>query len=61
MCCWFSVEVINGQVGFTAYATADIDFDPPETVIFDGIVSNYGGAYDNTTGEFTCPVTGQQS
>ena len=53
------MDVVIGAIGFTAYATADIIFDPPETVIFDGVVSNYGGAYDSMTGVFTCPVTGQ--
>ena len=50
---------VIGPIGFTAYATADMRFDDPlQTVIFDGVVANYGGAYDSTTGEFTCPVTG---
>ena len=48
-----------GPIGFTAYATQHVIIEnSPETVIFDGVLSNYGDAYDSMTGEFTCPVTG---
>ena len=54
-----SVDNVTNVIGFTAYATDTIVFlNPPETVIFDGVVSNYGDAYDSMTGVFTCPVTG---
>ena len=52
------MDAVIGPIGFTAYATAIMALDSLQTVIFDGVVSNYGGAYDRTTGEFTCPVTG---
>ena len=52
------MDAVIGAIGFTAYATTDMSFGSLQTVIFDGVVSNYGGAYDSTTGEFTCPVTG---
>ena len=59
---FFSANVVIGPIGFTAYATQHVIIEnPPETVIFDGVLSNYGGAYDSTTGEFTCPVSGQKS
>ena len=53
-----SEEIAFGPVGFTAYASANEHYDAYETIIFDTVVTNYGGAYDSDTGEFTCPVKG---
>ena len=51
-------EIAFGPVGFTAYASVDAHYDDYETIAFDTVVTNYGGAYDSDTGIFTCPVKG---
>ena len=51
-------EIAFGPVGFTAYASANERYGAYDTVVYDTVVTNYGGAYDSDTGIFTCPVTG---
>ena len=43
---------------FSAYAAGSKAYQPDETVLFEGIISNYGNYYDPVTSIFTCPVHG---
>ena len=45
------------QVAFTAYADDDRDYIAGQKVRFDGVRTNIGGHFDNST-TFTCPVDG---
>ena len=47
-----------GPVGFTAYASTSRTYGSYDPVIFDGVLSNFGDAYDGISSTFTCPVTG---
>ena len=51
-------EIAFGPVGFSAYSTDAVRYEAHETIIFENVVTNYGGAYNSDTGNFTCPVTG---
>ena len=45
-------------VGFTAYARSHSqEPDRGERLLFPGVLTNAGGAYDSSTSSFTCPVT----
>ncbi|XP_030286445.1 complement C1q-like protein 4 [Sparus aurata] len=49
------------KVMFTAVAAQGGNFGPfptNRTLKFDTIITNVGGGYDNTSGEFTAPLTG---
>ena len=47
-----------GPVGFTAYSSTSRAYGGHDPVIFDGVLANFGGAYDSISSTFTCPVTG---
>ena len=50
---------LEPPIGFSAYATADVDYaSSGAIVIFDDVVSNFGGYYDNASSIFWCPVNG---
>ena len=51
-------EIAFGPVGFSAYATDAVRYEDYDTVVFENVATNYGGAYDSDTGIFTCPVKG---
>ena len=48
----------NSYVSFTAFASATRVYNEDDVVQFDGIVVNYGGFYNDSTGIFTCPYSG---
>ena len=45
-------------VGFTAAATTDADYIAGDVIQFPRAVANIGSHYNESTGVFTCPVTG---
>ena len=46
-------------MGFSVYQTGEYHYpDEGDTVVFDGILTNAGGAYSAETHTFTCPVAG---
>lgn len=47
---------MQANVGFAASVSADSDYGPGQTVVFDVIDVNIGGSYGG--GIFTCPITG---
>ena len=49
---------IDDTTPFTAYATQTRTFNKDQTVMFDGIVRNYGELYNKNTSVFTCPLNG---
>ena len=51
-------EIAFGPVGFSAYSTEGVRYEEYDTIVFDAVVTNYGGRYDSDTGIFTCPVKG---
>ena len=48
----------NITVAFSAYSSEDTDYDKGTTVLFNQIVTNIGGYYDNNLGVFMCPISG---
>ena len=50
----------SGPLAFKAgdFSGTDVPDETPTTVIFDDVYYDNTGGYDNTTGEFTAPVTG---
>ena len=54
----FIVSGSSSFVGFTAYATTTRSYNQGDLVIFDGVVSNYGGHYQADESVFVCPYTG---
>lgn len=48
----------NDTVSFTAYASTTLTYSTGTTILFDGIVKNYGEYYNPNVGVFTCPFTG---
>lgn len=48
----------NGFVGFTVQAFSHRNYTDGEIVVYEEVVTNYGGHYDPSAGIFTCPVTG---
>lgn len=50
----------NGNmIGFTSKISAHLNgLGSQHTIIFDSVQTNYGNAYDNTTGYFKAPETG---
>ena len=44
-------------MGFTAYSN-DKSLSYHERVVFDEVETNFGEAYDQSTGIFTCPFSG---
>lgn len=48
----------SSVVTFSAYATVDRSYAPGSTLLFDGVITNVGGAYNTDTSEFLCPVRG---
>ena len=51
---------VTGPVGFTAYANTgnSIAYYYNDVIIFDEVVSNFGGHYNPKTGSFVCPADG---
>ena len=43
---------------FAAYVSSETTFEIGQTVVFDSVITNVGGAYDSSTGTFTVPVHG---
>jgi len=48
----------NVQVFFTAGLTKHVTLAPNQVLVFDKILVNVGGGYNNVTGAFVCPVNG---
>ena len=51
-------EIAFGPVGFSAYTAEGVRYQEYDTIVFENVATNYGGAYDSGTGIFTCPVKG---
>ena len=45
-------------VGFTAFANQSRPYNIQEIVLYDSIITNYGGYYNPLTSSFICPVHG---
>ena len=45
-------------VAFAAYVSSTRNFEIGQTVIFDSVITNVGGAYDPVTATFTAPLLG---
>ena len=52
------VTAPRNVTAFSAYALGSTSYAPDATLVFDNVVTNVGGGYNSTTGEFTCPVGG---
>ncbi|XP_045177710.1 complement C1q-like protein 4 [Mercenaria mercenaria] len=48
----------SNEVAFSAGLTHDIAILHAEKVVYDKVFTNVGGGYDNTSGNFNCPVSG---
>ena len=48
----------SSAVGFTASPMVERSYDADETVLFDDVLTNIGGAYDAASSVFTCPING---
>lgn len=46
------------EVAFSAGLTHDLTILHAETVVYDKVFTNIGGAYSSTTGMFVCPISG---
>ena len=55
--CIFIIAARGSPVAFTAQRTSDMTSSRTK-IIFDSVVTNVGGAYDGSTGTFTCPSPG---
>ena len=50
---------LESPIGFSAYATAEKDYPVAGAIVmFDGVISNFGGYYNNASSIFWCPVDG---
>ena len=49
-----------GPVGFTAWANTGVEtaYDNDEIMVFDQVISNFGGHYNPATSSFVCPFVG---
>ena len=47
-----------GAIAFTAGASTTRNYSAEQTVLFDDVLSNFGGGYDPVSSMFTCPVSG---
>ncbi|XP_046377715.1 complement C1q-like protein 4 [Haliotis rufescens] len=48
----------SSRVAFSAGLTTNLELHQPVNITFDRVFTNIGDAYDNNTGEFTCPAAG---
>ena len=46
------------STAFSAEFSQSVQLYPGETLVFDETITNVGGLYDSTTGEFACPTDG---
>ncbi|OWF47866.1 Complement C1q-like protein 2 [Mizuhopecten yessoensis] len=53
--CVMSLSEVHHPIAFYAAVSVDTETNP---VVFDEVYTNEGDCYDNTTGEFTCSVSG---
>ena len=51
---------VTGPVGFTAYADTGkkTTYNYNDVIVFDDVISNYGGHYNPKTSSFVCPADG---
>ena len=53
-----SEDDVLGPVGFTAAANTTRQYLTYQPLLFQDVRTNIGGAYDDSSSVFTCPVTG---
>ena len=54
----YLLETVDTPVGFTAYMDHSVHLGIDQTVVFNHVLFNDGGAYNAQTGIFSCPVDG---
>ncbi len=52
------IEERDVTVGFSATLSSNTNLEVDDTFIFDEVLTNYGNAYDSSTGLFTSPMHG---
>ena len=52
------LEPIESAVGFTAELSQPVELFPGSRMIFDTVISNFGGFYSSDDGVFRCPDNG---
>ena len=45
-------------IGFTAFATVSRNYGHQDVVLFDDVISDFGGYYDTNSSIFICPLNG---
>ncbi len=53
-----NIEERDVTVGFSATLSSNTDMELDETLIFDNVLTNYGNAYNSSTGSFIAPMHG---
>ena len=55
---FFSVNRTTNQIAFTACETGFVQLGDKQAVIYDQVISNIGGGYEQQDGHFIAPITG---
>jgi len=56
--CFSAFVAFDAAISYSRFSSYTLSIPSGQTVVFDDVSINQGGAYDSSTGVFTCSVTG---